>query len=118
MHLYGEPCEAFDLTLDFDGAADGPVRLTLAEELSVVHDDGRLTMRFSNPRQEAVGAGRVERFEDVGPLRSLRVVGDTSTVEVYVNGGEHVFSTRYFPRHYMLEVDAPEADIKFWPLVK
>ena len=31
------------------------------------------------------------------PCRSVRVLADASSLEIFVNGGEAVFTTRYYP---------------------
>ena len=36
-------------------------------------------------------------FVLAAPCRSLRVVGDNSSLEIFLNGGATVFSTRYYP---------------------
>lgn len=114
LSVSGEAVRAFDLEIDASGEA---VEVLLAGELSIHHGDGRLTMRFGDTSRDSVGGGRSERYEDVGELRSLRIVGDASTIEVFVNGGADVFSTRYYPASYSLSVDAPGSAIRFWPLV-
>ncbi|MDE6960445.1 MAG: GH32 C-terminal domain-containing protein, partial [Lachnospiraceae bacterium] len=37
-----------------------------------------------------------------------------SSVEVFINGGEIVFSTRYYPDLYQVEVEALGAELRFW----
>lgn len=43
--------------------------------------------------------GRTERRVHVGSLRNLRVLVDTSIVECFLNDGETVLTTRYYPNH-------------------
>lgn len=45
----------------------------------------------------AAGAGRAVRKAKTDSLKSLRILADTSAVEIYLNDGETVFSTRYYP---------------------
>jgi beta-fructofuranosidase len=63
-----------------------------------------------------VGAGRTSRFEYLDELRNVRVVGDVSSVEVFVNDGELTFSSRYYPDTYRTEVSAPGATVQLWDL--
>ena len=57
--------------------------------------DGLVTLEFTD---EKLGAGRTSRcWPCPGGVDALRVLVDGSTVEVYVNHGEAVFSTRWFP---------------------
>jgi beta-fructofuranosidase len=39
-------------------------------------------------------------------LENLRVLVDTSAIEIYANSGETVFSTRWFPVSDMFKVEA------------
>ena len=46
---------------------------------------------------EIAGAGRNKRKAKVSELNNIRILADTSAVELYLNDGEIVFSTRYYP---------------------
>ena len=46
----------------------------------------------------------------------MRIVGDVSSVEVFVNDGALVFSTRIYPEAYGLSVDAPGAGVAYHAL--
>lgn len=72
----------------------GEGSLTLDNALQVEHANGLLTVRFLD---DGAAAGRPERSIALASLSDLRVVVDTSAVEVYANGGAEVFSTRWFP---------------------
>lgn len=43
------------------------------------------------------GAGRKIRKARLETLNQVRILGDTSALEIYLNNGEMVFSTRYYP---------------------
>ena len=87
--------------------------------VTVAHPDGAISA-CTNWRaagaKSAVGAGRVSRFEPLDELRNVRVVGDVSSIEVFVNDGELTFSTRYYPKNYHVTVDAPSCDVRLWEL--
>lgn len=42
------------------------------------------------------GYGRDQRYCELNSLESLRIFVDTSAIEVYINGGEKVMTTRYY----------------------
>ena len=48
---------------------------------------------------ESAGSGRKVRNAQIpsGKLTDIRVLADTSAVEIYLNDGEVVFSTKYYP---------------------
>ena len=49
-------------------------------------------------------------------LRDVKILADVSSVEVFLNGGEAVFSTRYYPKKYSLCADADGADIRLYEI--
>ena len=70
---------------------NGMVRFDEALELRIV--DGVATLEFTD---DAVGQGRKRRRTLCGDVHDIRVLVDTSILEIYLNGGETVFGTRYF----------------------
>ena len=64
-------------------------------ELVYTEADRTCVLRFTDP---AMADGRTERRVQLNaPCRSLRVVGDRSSLEIFLNEGAAVFSTRYYP---------------------
>ena len=53
------------------------------------------------------------RYAKVDTLENVKILADTSSVEVFVNDGEFVFSTRYYPNDYKIVVHSPNAHITF-----
>ncbi|MBR1828665.1 MAG: glycoside hydrolase family 32 protein [Atopobiaceae bacterium] len=75
--------------------------LTLDGALELACADGKLSVRFLD---EEVTAGRPARSVLLDSLKDLRILVDTSAVEIYANGGSTVFSTRWFPTAEQLSV--------------
>ena len=73
-------------------------------------------MCFKNQGKDSVSAGRKSRRCDIKELFNVRILADVSSVEVFLNDGEQVFSTRYYPEKYSARVEAAEAEITFWEL--
>ena len=85
------PC--FDLT----AAPAGDFALTVAHGVELVYTEQGSTcvLRFTDPAQ---ASGRTQRRAKLSaPCRSVRVVGDRSSLEIFLNDGAAVFSTRYYP---------------------
>ena len=85
------------LRFDLTAAPAGDFCLTVAQGVQLVYteQDCTCTLRFTDP---ALADGRtVRRARLAAPCRSLRVVGDNSSLEIFLNGGATVFSTRYYP---------------------
>ena len=45
---------------------------------------------------DSVGQGRTVRQALCGEVHDLRILVDTSVLEIFLNGGETVFGTRYY----------------------
>ncbi|MGI6756026.1 MAG: glycoside hydrolase family 32 protein [Atopobiaceae bacterium] len=106
----------FDLLVDDFSAKPDTVTITCAHELEIGWCNGEFYLRFADSSMAGVGAGRTERKECVGDIKNVRVIGDTSSIEVFVNDGVMVFSTRYYPEDYTISVHAPGAAINLWEL--
>ena len=102
----GAPGDCFELELSEIGES---VRLTLAGglQLSWKKEEEIFWMEFQD---EKLGAGRTRRGRRVEKLMDLRVIVDASCVEVFLNGGTDVFSTRFYPETESVsaELQAPE----------
>lgn len=83
----------FDLT----AAPAGDFALTVAHGVELVYteQDSTCVLQFTDPAQ---ASGRTQRRTKLSaPCRSVRVVGDRSSLEIFLNDGAAVFSTRYYP---------------------
>ncbi len=56
------------------------------------------------------------RWEPVDEFRNVRIVGDVSSVEVFLNDGVLVFSTRIYLEAYGVTVHAPGASVNYHTL--
>ena len=65
---------------------------------------GIFWMEFTDP---LLGGGRDIRGRQIGRLRDLRILVDVSCVEVFLNGGRDVCSTRFYPEmdQYRVEIE-------------
>lgn len=68
--------------------------------------------------KKGAGCGRASRSIELEPVHDLRVLVDSSAVEVYANGGHMVFSTRWFPTDPQLSVrvSGNAQDIRLYPM--
>ena len=107
--LQADSCKAYDLKID--KIQNNQFCIALAEELLLEYTDGRFRMRFTDNRKTCVSAGRDCRYVETDEVTNIRVIADVSSVEVLVNDGEYVFSTRYYPDKYSINVQAEGADI-------
>ena len=107
--LQADSCKTYDLKID--KIQNNQFRIALAEELLLEYTDGKFRMRFTDNRKNCVSAGRDCRYVETDEVTNIRVIADVSSVEVFVNDGEYVFSTRYYPEKYSINVRAEGAEI-------
>lgn len=106
-----EPCCELELTTE-----GGDVKVVLAGGLVLRYEkaEGIFWMEFTDP---LLGGGRDIRGRQVGALQELRILVDVSGVEVFLNGGQDVFSTRFYPEkdqyHAAIEGDGIEGVLRY-----
>jgi beta-fructofuranosidase len=62
--------------------------------LVLSYADGVFTMRFND---EKTGGGRGVRNALLFACTDIRILADTSSLEIYLSGGEKVLSSRFYP---------------------
>lgn len=84
--------------------------VALGDNLILRYMDGQVTLILS----EHAGAGRRIRKAQIpsGKLEEIRILADTTAVEIYINHGEVVFSTRYYPGEEKQTVKAEAEQIE------
>ncbi len=92
-----------ELDIHSDG---GDVKVILADGLELCYEEDKklFRMEFLNT---SLGAGRTFRGRKIPYLKDMRIVVDISCVEVFLNGGADVLSTRFYP-----EKDQYTANVK------
>ncbi len=114
--LTAEGTRAFDLMVEGIAERGDVLRARIAEELLLTWGGGIFELRFCDESMDSVGAGRKVRYERLDELRNVRIVGDVSSIEIFVNDGELTFSTRYYPKEYGVHVESPGSKITLWDI--
>lgn len=84
--------EMWDMEIQFQkGKACKSVIIN--DDVSLVWENGIFTMLFAGD----CGCGREKRQIMVEELEDIRILKDVSMLEIYLNHGEYVLTTRYFP---------------------
>ncbi len=84
-----EPGRLFDLVVSCEGAK--MVELEIRKGVFVRYADGMLTLDMGDE-----GYGRDQRSIELSELRDLRVLSDTTMVEIFANGGEAALTSRTY----------------------
>lgn len=85
-----EDADIFDM--ETDGINSQDIEIIIREDCSISYENKLLTLKFAG-----AGKGRKVRAVQLESLESLRILADTSSIEIFANGGEEVFSSRYYP---------------------
>ena len=108
----------FDLLLT--EIASSPAKISFSPEgeeggLTLEFQDGICTLSFVGDCRQRVGRGRLCRRLQIGNLEQVRVLVDGSIVEIYLNGGEYVFTSRYYIEGKMdLLISCKSAENRLW----
>lgn len=98
---------AFDLEL----RTSDPFELILRGSARIRWCDGLLTLDFLKD-----GGGRGVRHVRIERLKELRILADTSSIEIFANHGEAVMSSRYYPTADVSLVLNGHGDLCVWKL--
>ena len=80
--------------------------------LSWSRENGTMILQFMNGE----GYGRECRKMQIDSLSDVRVIADVSSLEIYINGGRYVMSTRFYPEYRQVRTYVKGASAKICPL--
>ena len=84
-------------------ACEDSFSLRLSDAVELRAENGVFSLKFPDER---AGGGRDIRRVKIGECRSLEVIADMTSLEIFLNGGEKVMSTRFYPDETALTVAA------------
>ncbi len=117
-HEFSESVKpASEIHMDFAETVVGTFEITLRNDIRIVYENDRFVVE----RNLFSGSGREQRAVSLGALDSLQIFLDHSSVEIFINGGEEVFTSRYFPDSENDEIvleskSESRVHVKYWPL--
>ncbi|MCC8023960.1 MAG: GH32 C-terminal domain-containing protein, partial [Clostridium sp.] len=80
---------SYECIMSFDSCRS--MTLTLRNGAFLTYNEGLLTLDI-----EALGSGRTRRSVALPSLEQLRIFSDVSSLEIFVNHGREVFTTRVY----------------------
>lgn len=101
----GEAWESVPFDLEVSKCSDTVKIAVSGAELKWDKTSGVFSLTFSNDEGRGRGVRRI-RMES---LDSLRVIADTSSLEIYINGGRYVMSARFYPEHKQIRTEVSGA---------
>ena len=79
----------------FYGETGAAFSIALSDFCTMTYEDGLFTLLFTDM---SVSGGRTLRKCRLKECRNIRILADMSSLEIYLNDGEKVLSTRFYPR--------------------
>lgn len=80
---------------------------TFREDVTISWKDGLFTLSMGES-----GRGRKQRFAKVEELSDITIFSDTSAIEIFINNGETVLTTRVYSEHLEQKVELVSREVK------
>ena len=96
----GEVWEGLPFEINASGFESEFVLSVSGVELTWNKSEGVFSMHFTNDE----GCGRTARKVKLDSLESIKIIADVSSLEVYINDGRYVLSTRFYPEYHQVRV--------------
>lgn len=91
--------------------------IEISEGLHICYEKEANEVRlYFNEENDAIGYGRTSRKVKVDKIISGRILVDTSVVELFLNDGEYVLSTRYYPKKSGVRIHEAFLQVKIYEL--
>ena len=104
--------EVYELLITLEDSK--PFHMTLRQDTELVYDGEILTLRHGKS-----GYGRRRRMTPIEGITQLQIFVDTSSIEIFVNDGEFVLTTRVYPEasHDTIDFETDATGtITYWDL--
>lgn len=92
-----------ELPFELNASTDGPFSICLDKTVKLSYDGEIFSLTFLD---EKVGAGRKVRRAKLSGCSEIRLIADKSSLEIYLDKGSVVLSSRMYPAGEMVEVEA------------
>lgn len=109
-----EKLESYEIIIENN---NNNICIEIENDLKLIYDKNNFYMEFKSP----IGAGRKKRCAEIKNCINIRIFIDISSVEVFLNGGEMVFTTRFYPYNGKSSAKilcSEEININLWKLNK
>lgn len=103
--------ELFEMRVDFEGKED--FKLKIRKNVFLEYKENLLTLTMNES-----GFGRDKRHIEIEKIKNIRIFNDTSSIEIFINDGEEVMTSRV----YSEEISKPKfltenkGKIQYYPL--
>ncbi len=102
------------LSFELHAKVTGPFTIQLDQAVNISWDGKIVSLTFTD---EAVGQGRKIRKAELDRCSELQIIADKSSLEIYLDGGKKVMSSRMYPDTEEMELQVEGLDTEVWSLV-
>lgn len=112
-----EEMQMYDMEI---GVLSEDIRLTVSDAIDLIYSREKEQFMVSFQEDKNMGYGRSTRAVNLKECRNIRILADTSCLEIYLNDGEEVFTTRFYPESGTSSVRLSDGNavIKYWQMEK
>ena len=103
--IEGEAWEGLPFEINASGFTDNAEICISGASIKWEKKSGVLSLKLNEE-----GYGRNVRKILTDDLTSLRIIADKSSLEIYINGGRYVMSTRFYPEYNQVRIGVSGAD--------
>ncbi len=94
------------------GNVNGGFEISLNNTLILSYDKKVFRLKF----KDKTGYGRRIRNAEIEECKNIRIIADISSLEIFLDGGRKVLSTRFYPDDVNIKVSASGIDLKGYSL--
>ena len=111
-----EEMSVYDVEISVCKESDFTMLISDGIKMSFCRKEKLFTLSFDEEKN--LGCGRQERAVLLETCSEIRVLADTSCLEVYINGGQEVFTTRFYTESGKSDFCVLEgaSEIKYWEM--
>ncbi len=108
--------KCYDARIEIE--SDDDFTVVISEGIRISYDRNMQVCTLEFDEKKNLGYGRKSRSVELASCRDIRILADTSCLEVYLNGGEEVFTTRFYTEDGMSSfcVEGNAKAIRYWEL--
>lgn len=91
------------------------ITITLADNAIIQYENNLFTLKFNN---KDLGCGRTSRSVELNHCNKIQLFVDYSSIEIFINDGEEVFSTRFYPteKNINIKINNSTSKNSLWSL--
>lgn len=107
--------EIENMALPFELTADvhGEFSVTIADSVKLNWNGSIFELQFTD---EMIGGGRTVRKAPLEQCSDIRIIADKSSLEIYLDGGRKVLSSRFYPDSDCVNISAAGINAEIYPL--